>query len=115
MSDCPTFTVLAEGVTVKLDSVGGGGPGEVTVRVVVPEIDPSAAFIVEVPAERAVAKPVCVIVAIAWVPLDHVGALHGLLEPSLYVQVAMNWKVDPATMLGLPGVTLRLDRTGEHV
>ena len=109
------FTVLAEGVTVRLLSVGGGGPGAVTVSTVVPEIEPSCALMVEVPAATVVARPVCVIVAVAVLELDHVGEAHGWLEPSVKLQVAMNWKVLPATTLGLAGVTVIVLSTAEQV
>ena len=88
--DDPTFTVLAEGVSVRLDSVGGGGPGAVTVRVVVPEMEPSWALIVELPAATAVARPVELMVAVAVELLDHVGEAQGWLDPSVKVQVARN-------------------------
>ena len=115
VSDEPTFTVLAEGVTVRLESVGGGGPGAVTVKTVVPEIEPSCALIVLVPAAIVVARPVLLIVAVAVLLDDHVGEAHGWLEPSVKPQVAMNWNVLPATTLGLAGVTEIVDRTAVQV
>lgn len=95
--------------------VGGGGPGAVTVKTVVPEVEPRVALIVLVPAAAAVAKPDWLMVAVAVVPLAQVGEAQGWLEPSVKLQVAMNWKVFPATTLGLAGVTVIVDRTAEHV
>ena len=79
VSDWPTLTVLVDGVTVIPVSVAGGGPGAVTVSTVVPEIEPSCALIVEVPAATAVESPELLIVAVAVVLLDHVGAAQGWL------------------------------------
>ena len=43
--------------------VGGGGPGLVTVRVVVPVVPPSVDVIVDVPAANPFASPAVLIVA----------------------------------------------------
>ena len=115
MSDCPTFTVRAEGVTERLESVAGGGPGAVTVITVVPEIAPRAARIVVEPAATAVASPLVLIVAVAVLVDVQVGEAHGWLEPSVKLQVARNWKVFPATTLGVAGVTMMLESTAEQV
>ena len=72
-------------------------------------------MIVEVPAATAVASPELLIVAVAVVFDDHVGAAQGWLEPSVKLHVARNWNVFPATTLGVAGVTLMLESTAEQV
>ena len=71
--DEPTLTVLLAGLSETLDRVGGGGAGAVTVNTVVPEIAPSCALMVEVPAATPFASPLCETVAVAVTLLDHVG------------------------------------------
>ena len=74
--------VLFTGAMLVLVCVGGGGPGAVTVKTVVPEVEPRAAVIVLLPAATPVARPALVIVAAAVFELDHVGAAQVPLEPS---------------------------------
>lgn len=114
-SDCPIFTVLLAGVTVIEESVAGGITGLVTVSTVVPEMLPSWALMVLVPAARACAKPELLIVAVGAELLDQVGTAQAWLEPSVKPQVAINCNGLPATTLGLAGVTVIVESTAEQV
>ena len=65
--------------------------GEVTVKVVEPEMDPEAAVIVVAPCLRLVANPPLVTLAAAGALEDHVTELVKFcVVPSLYVPVAVN-------------------------
>jgi hypothetical protein len=89
------------GVTEMEDRVA-----EFTVRVVLPEILPEMAVMVEVPAATAVARPLPLTVATEG--LDEVQltcVVISWLVPSEYVPVAVNCLATPAGMLGLGGVT----------
>jgi hypothetical protein len=78
----------------------------VTVRVVPPETTPSVAAMVDAPVFSAVARPAEFTVAVAGVPDVQVTvAVMFWMLPSLYVPVAENCSVDPATIEGFAGVT----------
>jgi hypothetical protein len=78
----------------------------VTVRVVPPETTPRLAAMVDAPVFSAVARPAEFTVAVAGVPDVHVTvAVMFWMLPSLYVPVAENCSVDPATIEGFAGVT----------
>jgi hypothetical protein len=78
----------------------------VTVSSVEPETAPDVAPIVEVPAARALAKPLAVIVAVAGVAeLQATLAVRFWVLPSLNVPVAVNCCVSPLATDGLTGVT----------
>ena len=82
-----------------------------TVRVVVPAILPEAAAMVTVPIERAVARPLLLIVATnVWDELQATCVVILWLVPSEYVPVAVNCWVTPTGTLGLTGVTDIEDR-----
>jgi hypothetical protein len=77
-----------------------------TVSVVEPLTEPEAAWIVEVPAPTAVAKPVPLIVATElFEELQATEFLRFCVLPSLYVPVAVNCCVAPLEMIGFVGVT----------
>lgn len=110
----PTVTLGLTGDTVMLDKVGAG----VThVRVVLPLIAPTAALIVEEPAEThvaisglatgdlTVATPVELEVQVA-------ERVRSCLELSEYVPVAMKPMVLPTFTLGVAGVTEMLTSVG---
>lgn len=84
-----TLMVLAPGATVTLEGVGVGGPGAVTVKVVFPEIPPTVAVIVDVPAEIPVDIPDELIVATPVLPDVHEG-VQFCVDPSLYSHAAVN-------------------------
>jgi len=97
----PAVTVGFAGVTAMDTSVGA-----VTVSVVLPTMLPLVAEIVLVPAFSADARPALVIVAVVSVPDAHVTlAVTFCVELSLYVPVAVNCCVFPATTEGFTGVT----------
>jgi hypothetical protein len=77
-----------------------------TVKVVLPETEPSVAEILLVPAARAVASPPALIVAVPVVEDVQVTwpVMFCVLPPE-YVPVAVNCCVAPAWIVGLAGVT----------
>ena len=79
---------------------------EVTVRVVLPELFPEVAIMVEVPAARPVARPVLLTDATDVLDkLQMTCVVISWLVPSEYVPVAVNCWVTPTGTLGLAGVT----------
>jgi hypothetical protein len=77
----------------------------VTVRVVVPMIEPSAAVIVEEPVARVEAMPVVAMDATATFEEDQSTRLvMSAFDPSVYVPVAVNGSVSPLATEGLAGV-----------
>jgi hypothetical protein len=77
----------------------------VTVRVVVPVIDPSAAVIVDEPVARVEAMPVVAMDATAPFDEDQTTRLVMFaVDPSVYVPVAINGSVSPLETDGLAGV-----------
>ena len=97
----PLATEGFAGVTAIETSVGA-----VTVRTVVPVIDPDFALIVEVPAVSAVANPAELIVATEVVAEVHVALpVKFCVLLSLNVPVAVNCSVNPFATEGLEGVT----------
>jgi hypothetical protein len=80
----------------------------VTVRLVVPVMEPDAAWIIEEPAEMAVARPVEAMVATEGVADDQTTLLVRFwVLPSLNVPVAVNCCVAFLITAGLAGVTTR--------
>jgi hypothetical protein len=97
----PAVTVGFAGVTAMDTNVAA-----VTVSVVLPTMLPFVAEIVLVPAFSADARPALLIVPVALVPEAHVTLpVRFCVELSLYVPVAVNCSVFPATTDGLTGVT----------
>jgi hypothetical protein len=95
------------GTAFSLQAVG-------TVRVVLPEIVPEVAVMVGVPAEKAVARPLLLTVAIdVSVELQVTCVVILKLVPSEYVPVAVNCWVAPIGMLGLAGVINMEERVAE--
>ena len=98
---CPTLIVVLEGLTVIDDSVGGGGPGLVTVNTDVLDVtDPITAVMLDVPAVSPVAgsgDPTGdATVAIVVLELFQAACKVQSAEvPSLKLQVAMYVWVDP--------------------
>ena len=77
-----------------------------TVNVVDPLIAPDVAVMSVVPAATLVARPLAAIVAVAGVPDVHVTlAVRFWVLPFVYVPVAVNCCVCPATIEGEAGVT----------
>ena len=102
----PTDMIGLAGVTAMEDRVE-----EVTVRVVLPEIGPEVAVMVELPATRAVASPL--LSTEATDVLDELQVTDVVISwvvPSENVPVAVSCWVDPADRLGLAGVTAMEDR-----
>jgi hypothetical protein len=97
---CPALTVVFAGFAVTT------GPTAVTISDAVPEILPLVAVIVELPTERACARPVALIVATAGTDdVQVTEAVRFCVLLSLKVPVAVNCWVCPAgTLIGL-GVT----------
>jgi hypothetical protein len=82
------------------------GGAAVTVSNAEPTTDPDVALIVLVPAATAVANPPELMVAVPVVPEAHVmEAVRFCVLLSLYVPVAVNCCVNPATTDGFAGVT----------
>jgi len=97
------------GVTNMEDRVG-----EVTVRVVLPEILPEVAVMVVVPPVMAVARPLLFTVATeGWDELQVTCGVISTLVPSEYVPVAANCWMTATGMLGFAGVTVMEDRVAE--
>jgi len=97
----PTGRLGLAGVTAMEDRVA-----RVTVRVVLPEIAPEVAVMVEVPAATAVARPLLLTVATDVLDeLQVTCVVISWLVPSEYVPVAANCIVLPTGRLGLAGVT----------
>ncbi len=97
----PAVTVGFTGVTAMDTSVAA-----VTVSVVLPEMAPLVALMVVPPAFSADAKPEPLIVAVTVLDDAHVTlAVMFCVELSLYVPVAVNCCVFPATTDGFTGVT----------
>ena len=101
---------LMGGATV----IGSGGSG-VAVTVVL-AVGPLAcvAVMVAVPSESAVARPPdAVMVVTVGLLLVHVTAVTRVcVLLSLYVPVAVNWRVRPMVLVGFWGLMVRLTRTG---
>ena len=104
----PTVSVGADGVTAIETNCGA-----VTVSNVLPEMAPEVAVMVEVPAATPVARPPLAIVAAAVFDEVQVTELvmFAVVE-LLYVPVAVNCWVKPATSDGAAGVTAIETRVG---
>jgi hypothetical protein len=86
---------------------------EVTVRVVLPEIEPEVAVMLEVPTATAVARPLLLTVATRVLDEFQVTCVViSWLVPSEYVPEAANCWVFPPGTLGLAGDTDMEDRVG---
>jgi hypothetical protein len=88
--------------------------GGVTVTLAVPVKDPAVALIVAVPTVLPRAAPAELTLAIADADELHAAVLvRFCVLPSLYVPMAVNCCVSPASIEALAGVTLTEARTGE--
>jgi hypothetical protein len=78
---------------------------DVTDRVVLPEIDPDDAIIVEEPAATPVARPLAFTVATPVFDESHVTCpVRSWVVLSEYVPVAVSWTAPPTETLGFAGV-----------
>jgi hypothetical protein len=106
---CPTplATLGFAGATATETSTGGS-----TVSPVVPVTPPDIAEMVVVPAARVVARPVAAMVAAAGVDDAQVAVeVRFCVEPSVYVPMAVNCCVSPASTTGFAGVTAMVATT----
>ena len=86
----------------------------VTVRVILPEISPEVAVMVDVPAATEVPRPVLLTVATdALEEVQVICVVKSRLAPSEYTPEAANCRVTPAGIFGLVGVTDMEDRIAE--
>ncbi len=100
----PTVMFGLPGVTVIDNSIGSCRQ---TVTVVLPDVLPHVALIVEVPAASAVKKPVVEMVAVSvFEELQVTEFVISRAVLSEYVPVAMNCCVVPAKILGAAGVSI---------
>jgi hypothetical protein len=105
----PPVTFGLAGVTAMEDRVA-----EPTVRSVLPETVPEVAVMVVVPAARAVASPLLLIVAVAGLDeLQVTWVVISWVVPSENVPVTVSCCVDPTAMVGLAGVTVMEDKVPE--